>query len=422
VHLRSRLAVAVSIPVLTAASLAVAPATAAPPTPTPSTTVVAWDAVAQQAISNVPLSAPDGHVLFAYVGIAMYDAAMAVNPTHKSFATDVQAAPGASAEAAVATAAHDVLVHFLPAQAATIIDPAYTNSLAAIPDGPAETAGIAAGAEVTRQLLDERSGDGFLAPTSAPAIGTAPGEWIPTATTPPLGMSLADMQPFSLKSGDQFRPAGPPALDSDRWVRDYNETRTMGVASGGPRTEDQTLVARFWGEGPVPQAHGSFRLFVQEHNLDLFDAARFMAMVDVTVADSIIACFDAKYHFLFWRPITAIRAGDSDLNAGTVGDPAWNPLLGTPNHPEYPSAHSCITPATGIAVSRFLGTQQIDFTIPSVSGLGNRTFATPRQLTADVANGRVWAGIHFRSAVDDGATIAKRSANWVLSHNFQALD
>ncbi len=422
VHLRSRLTVAASIPVLIGASLVVAPATAAPPTPPPNTTVVTWDAVAQQAISAVPLSAPDGHVLFAYVGIAMYDAAMAVNPTHKSFTTDVQAAPGASAEAAVATAAHDVLVHFLPAQAATIIDPAYANSLAAIPDGPAETAGIEAGAEVTEQLLEERGGDGFLAPTTPPPIGTAPGEWIPTATTPPLGLSLVNMRPFTLKSNDQFRPAGPPSLDSDRWARDFNETKTMGVASGGPRDEYQTLVARFWGEPPVPQAHAALRLFVQQHDLDLFEAARFMAMADVTVGDAFIACFDAKYHFRFWRPITAIRAGDSDGNADTAGDPAWTPLLGTPNHPEYPSAHSCITPSIGLVVARFLGTQQIDFTIPSVTGLGSRTFATPRALTADVGNGRVWAGIHFRSATDDGAVIAKRSANWVLAHNFQPLD
>jgi hypothetical protein len=385
--------------------------------------VVTWDAVATQAISAVPLSAPDGHVLFAYVGIAMYDAAMSVNPTHKPFIADVDATSGASADAAVATAAHDVLVHFLPSQKASILDPAYATSLAAISDGPAKTAGIEAGAEVTEQLLDERAGDGFLVPTSPPPIGTAPGEWIPTASTPPLGMSLANMRPFSLKSDDQFRPSGPPALSSDEWASDYNETKTMGVASGGPRDEHQTLVARFWGEPPVPQAHAALRMFVQQHNLDLFEAARFMAMAEVTVGDAFIACFDAKYHFLFWRPITAIRAGDSDENADTAGDSAWTPLLpATPNHPEYPSAHSCITPAIGLVVARFLGTQQIDFTVPSVTGLGNRTFATPRELTADVGNGRVWGGIHFRSAVEDGAVIAKRSANWVLGHNFQPLD
>lgn len=420
-RLRSRLALAALVPALVAAGVVARPAEATPPS---NTTVVTWDAVATQAISAVPMSAPDGHVLFAYVGIAMYDAAMAVNPTHEPFIADVQAAPGASADAAVATAAHDVLVHFLPNQKDTILDPAYSTTLAGIADGPAKSAGIAAGAEVTEQLLDERDGDGFLAPTTAPPIGTAPGEWIPTSPPPavPLGMSLADMVPFSLKSDDQFRPSGPPALSSDRWVSDYRETKTMGAASGGPRDEYQTLVARFWGEPPVPQAHAAIRMFVQQHELDLFEAARFMAMAEVTVGDAFISCFDAKYHFLAWRPITAIRAGDSDGNPDTVGDAAWSPLLGTPNHPEYPSAHSCITPALGLVVARFLGTQQIDFTVPSVTGLGNRTFATPRELTRDVANGRVWAGIHFRSATDDGSVIAKRTANWVLGHNFEPLD
>jgi hypothetical protein len=420
-RIRARLAGAAVATALIAAGTVSQPAEATSP---PSTTVVTWDAVATQAISAVPMSAPDGHVLFAYVGIAMYDAAMSVNPTHEAFIADVDAAPGASADAAVATAAHHVLVHFLPAQQDTILDPAYSATLAGIADGPAKTAGIAAGAEVTEQLLEERAGDGFLDPTTPPPIGTAPGEWIPTSPPPaaPLGMSLADMVPFSLKSDDQFRPSGPPALNSDEWASDYNETKTLGAATGGPRDEYQTLVARFWGEPPVPQAHASFRLFVEQHDLDLFEAARFMAMVEVTVGDAFIACFDAKYHYLAWRPITAIRAGDTDGNADTVGDPAWNPLLGTPNHPEYPSAHSCITPAVGLVAARFLGTQHIDYTVPSVTGLGNRTFATPRELTADVGNGRVWAGIHFRSAVEDGAVIAKRSTNWVLGHNFQPLD
>ena len=144
-----------------------------------------------------------------------------------------------------------------------------------------------------------------------------------------------------------------------------------------------------------------------------------MAMISVTYADAVIACFEAKYHYPFWRPITAVRAGDTDGNRRTIGDAAWSPLLGTPNHPEYPSAHSCITPAGGIVIARFLGTNRIDFTVPSVTGLGDRHFATVKELRDEVGNARVWGGIHYRSAVRDGSKIARKTANYVLGHAFQ---
>ena len=157
-----------------------------------------------------------------------------------------------------------------------------------------------------------------------------------------------------------------------------------------------------------------------DHELDVVNAARFMAMMSVTYADALIACFDAKYHYAFWRPITAIRAGDTDGNARTTGDPAWSPVLpGTPNHPEYPSAHSCITPAAGRVIAKFLNTQHIDFTVPSLTGLGDRHYARVKDLDYDVSNARIWGGIHFRSAVEDGVDIAKNVARQVLKHNFQ---
>jgi hypothetical protein len=160
---------------------------------------------------------------------------------------------------------------------------------------------------------------------------------------------------------------------------------------------------------------------VLDHHLDIVQAARFLAMASVTYADAFIACGDAKYHYAFWRPITAIRAGDTDGNDATAGEPTWTPLLpATPNHPDYPSAHSCLTPSTGIVISRFLGTEDIDFTVPSLTGLGDRHFATASDLRYEVSNARIWGGIHFRSAVEDGTDIAKRTANWVLAHNFKS--
>jgi hypothetical protein len=186
------------------------------------------------------------------------------------------------------------------------------------------------------------------------------------------------------------------------------------------RTPQQTLAARFWAEAPVQQARGSFRKFVLDHQLDVREAARFMAMISVTYADALIACFDAKYHYAFWRPITAIRAADTDGNAATAADPGWSPLLpATPNHPEYPSAHACITPAGGLVIADFLGTHEIDFTVPSLTGLGDRHFARVKDLEDEVGNARIWGGIHYRTSVEDGVEIGKKTAHQVLAHHFR---
>ena len=294
----------------------------------PDTYVAAWDAVGAQAFTAAALSPAEGHTIFGYVGVAVYDAVMAVEGGYEPFAIDVDAPDGASPEAAVAAAARRILVHHLPGQAALIIEPAYTASLNTIADGQAKTDGIAAGDAVASQLIALRSGDGFRAPaTYTPPNPPIPGVWLPTAPTPPIGPYLGLMDPFSLPSADQFRPGGPPPLDSKRWADDYNEVKEIGSATSATRTGDQTVAARFWGEAPVQQARGSFRKFVLDHQLDIVDAARFNAMWSVTYADALIACFDAKYTYTLWRPITAIRAGETDGNDATLGDPTWTPLL-----------------------------------------------------------------------------------------------
>jgi hypothetical protein len=381
--------------------------------------------VGTQAFSAAALTPAEGHTIFAYVAIAVYDSVMAIEGGYRPFAVKATAPDGASPQAAVAAAAHRILAHYLPAQAPTILDPAFMASLATIPDGQPKTDGIAVGEKVAGDLITLRAGDGFRAPVPPYTVPDppVPGRWIPTASTPPIGPYLGLMDPFSLPSADKFRPKGPPALSSKKWARDYNEVKEIGSSTSTTRTPEQTVSARFWGEPPVQQARGSFRKLVLDHGLDIRDASRFMAMISVVYADALIACFDAKYHYLFWRPITAIRAGDPDGNDATVGDPAWSTLLaGTPNHPEYPSAHSCITPVSGIMIERFLGTRWIDFTVPSVTGLGDRHFATTRALRVDVSNARIWGGIHYRSAVDDGAVIARKAANYVLRHAFGRYD
>jgi hypothetical protein len=399
-----------------------APGGAKPQTTGPPDTYVAyWDDVGTRAMTASGVGPAEGHIIYAYAAIAVYDAVMAIEGGFEPFANDVDAPAGASAEAAVAAAAHRVFERYIPAQEAAIIDPAFVSSLATIPDGPGKTNGIAIGEAVANLLIAQRSDDGFLASvTYTPPNPPIPGVWLPTAPTPPIGTYLGTMRPFSLDSADQFRPGGPPALDSKKWARDYNEVKEIGSSTSTTRTPEQTVAARFWAEAPVPQAHGAFRKFVSDRELDVADAARFMAMVSVAYADGLIACFDAKYTYKLWRPITAIRAGDTDGNADTVGDPTWSTLLpGTPNHPEYPSAHSCLTPAAGLVIAQFLGTPKIDFTIPSLTGLGDRFYPRADDLAYDVGNARVWGGIHYRSAIEDGSEIAKRTANHVLAHNFK---
>ena len=411
---------------LTAVVLALGGATASSAKPgatgTPDTQVTYWDGVGTQAFTAAGLSPAEGHVIFAYVAIAVYDSVMAIEGGHEPFAVDATAPDDASPEAAVVGAASTILSHYLPAQTG-MIDAARTAALGNIPDGAPETHGLAFGDAVADLLIAQRADDGFRAAyTYTVPNPPVAGKWLPTATTPPIGTYLGHMKPFALRSADQFRPNGPPALDSKQWADDYNEVKTVGSSTAplSVRSAAQTEAARFWAQAPVQQARGSFRKFVLDHELDIANASRFMAMASVTYADGLIACFDAKYLYAFWRPITAIRAGDTDPNTETVGDPNWSPLLpATPNHPEYPSAHSCITPAAGRVIARFLQKQEIDFTIPSLGGgIADRHFDTPQELESDVANGRVWGGIHFRTAVEDGVQVAKRTANYVLAHYF----
>jgi hypothetical protein len=393
---------------------------AAQPVSAPDTYISYWDGVGNQAFTASGLAATEGFVIFAYAGIAEYDSVMAIDGGHEPFAVDTDAPGDASPEAAVAAAAHAILVHYLPEQAAAIIDPAYAQSLVTIPDGQAKQDGVATGEGIAAALIALRADDGFRAPvTYTPPDPPIPGVWIPTSPAPPNGTYMPGMRPFSLDSPGQFRPGGPPPLSSRRWAEDYNEVKEIGSRTSMTRTPEQTLAARFWGEPPVQQAHASFRKFILDHQLNIADAARFMAMMTVTRADAMIACFDAKYHYAFWRPITAIHAGETDGNDATAAEPDWLPLLpATPNHPENPSAHSCVTPATGRVIARFLGTNQIHYTIPSITGLGDRHYDRVQDLDYEVTNARIWGGIHFRTAINQGSQLGIKVASQVLAHHF----
>jgi hypothetical protein len=388
----------------------------------PDTVVQAWDAVSAQALGAAGLTPAEGYLILGYSAVAQYDAAMAIHRGYEAFAVRDNASRRTSPQAAVLAAGHRILAHYLPAQAPTILTPAYETALAGIAEGAAKTEGVALGTRVADALIALRSDDGFRVPATYTAPNPpAPGVWLPTGPTP-IGTYLPGMRPFVLESADQFRPDGPPALNSRRWAREYDEVREIGSVTSTTRTPEQTVAARFWAESPVAQTHAALRRFIADRELDVYQAARFLAMSAVTVADAFIACFDAKYAYAFWRPVTAIRAGDTDGNDATVGDPTWSTLLaGTPNHPEYPSAHSCITPAGGVVAATFLGSSRIDYTVPSLTGLGDRTFKRVKDLTYEVGNARIWGGIHYRSAVEDGVELGLRVAQEVLDDNFRRV-
>ena len=282
-------------------------------------------------------------VYFAYADVAMYDAVNSIDGRFQPFAVHVDAPRGASKDAAASVAAHDVLVHYLPLQQATL-DADLQVSLSAIADGPAKADGIAVGHEVAAQWLTLRSGDGLEAPVVLPLPNPGPGMWqpVPTypqpnpTTPPPVAEWQAQFKPFALRSADQFleHVPPPPALTSATFTRDFNLTKSYGALNSTLRTAQQTEIGLFWSDNPAAQYSRALRGLVESERLDTADAARLGAMSFVALADSATACMNAKYHYFFWRPLTAIRNADSGGNPNTVADPNWVPLDVTPQHPE----------------------------------------------------------------------------------------
>jgi hypothetical protein len=352
-----------------------------------------------------------------YVHAAIYDVVVALRGGYQPFAVTLTNFPaGASLDAAIAAAAHRVLLSLFPSDH-IYLDGQYATALAMVADGQAKTDGITVGEQVASQLMASRAGDGWSAPVVY-VPGSGPGVWQPTAPAPPIAPWLAVMRPFTYDRASQFRAEPPPALSSAQWAEDYQEVQRDGRLTSVTRTPAETETARFYGEHAGIQYARIFRAFAEERGLSLEDEARLFAQLYVTSADAIIACFDSKYYFSFWRPITAIRAGDTDGNAATVGDPSWTPLLPTPNHPEYPSAHGCFTASIAQALADFFGTKQVPITLTSTVTNTARSFDSTDDLIHEIIDARVWAGIHYRTSVVHGTVIGKQVAHWVSKRYF----
>jgi hypothetical protein len=225
-----------------------------------------------------------------------------------------------------------------------------------------------------------------------------------------------------LERPDQFRPGPPPDLASPEWAAEYNEVRAFGGSDSPYRSPEQTDIARFWSTNAVVQYNTAFTQLTQNRGLDAVQAARLFAMGNLVGADALIGCFDAKYHYLFWRPQSAVPAGDADGNPETVGDRTWTPLLATPNHPEYPAAHGCVTAAEAEVFAAFLGTKRIEVDLTStVPGLAQATrhYARVGDLVREIENARVWGGVHYRESVVQGSVLGRKVAQWTLARYFQ---
>jgi PAP2 superfamily len=388
--------------------------------------VTDWNGIMLEAAHNAvpPTSALVMTRVAAIVQASVFDAVNGVERRYAPIHVAPDAPRGASQRAAAVQAAYANLVRLYPTQKSTL-DTKLADSLAAIASGEAEehSKSIARGVEWGQTVADAiwawRSADGFAPPPPPFLGGTAVGQWRPTLPgfLPGAGPQFATMTPWVIESPSQFRPAGPPALASAQYTADFSETKSMGSISSPSRSIDQTLAARFWNSTTAIYLWDQVAVELgRRRNLTLSENSRLLALLNLAMADAAIACWDAKYHYVFWRPVTAIPLADTDGNPATAADLGWTPLLVTPAFPEYPSGHSAVSGAAAGVLAAFFGSGA-DFTVESDFMPGVvRSFGDFFSALDEVVNARVFAGIHFRTACRDGQTTGIHVAEYVLEH------
>jgi len=383
----------------------------APASAIPGDSVRDWNLNASNALFNPSTGSPPGAGMalpgllhLAMVQGAVYDAVNAIDGGYQPYLEGLpDASPTDSVDAAVSTAAHDVLVGLtnpvtdvlLLSQATRDwLDAALVTSLGAIPEGVSKTGGIAIGEAAAEAMLDAREDDGRFVPFSF-AVGTDAGEWRPTLpgfVNDPFAW-ISNVDPFMVESTSQFRTDGPNALTSAEYTADYNEVKRLGSLSGSSRTSEQTALALFYVENAIVLLNRSFRTIAENEGLTPVEEARLFGMLNLTGADAAINCWDDKAHYHFWRPITAIRLGDDDTNPVTSGDPSWTPLFptppGIPPYPDHPSGYNCITGSMMNTAKDFFGSDKVTFTIHSNSSGADRRYTKLTDVCKDTIDARV---------------------------------
>jgi membrane-associated phospholipid phosphatase len=393
--------------------------------------VTDWNQIMLEATLVPPATpAPVSTRTTAIVQAAVFDAVNGIDPQYTPIHVFRRGPRNASKRAAAVQAAYATLIRLYPAQS-DMLGQQRSASLAAIARGwDAERPesiqkGIEWGQTVADSIWVWRSNDGF-SQTPPPFMGgNAPGEWRPTppALLPGLTPQLADVTPWVIQSPSQFRPAGPPALDSFEYTVVFDEIKAMGSVSSTSRTPDETAAAIFWNPGNPPDFWDPVgAALAQKHHFDLLRTAHLLAQMNLAMSDAMIGCWDAKYTFVSWRPVTAIPLADTDGNPDTVPDPTWMPLLVTPPFPGYPSAHSCASGAAAQVLSHHFG----DNTAITVSNDAlpgqTRSFGSFSAALAEIVDARVFGGIHFRTDCDAGQALGESVAEYVIKHSLRPID
>ena len=383
-------------------------------------TVTEWNLNASTALAAQPPQQFVPHL--AMVQGAVYDAVNAIDGGHEGYLLGPRiGSPFDSKEAAAATAAYRVLLS-LPGAQKPVLDAQYAASLSGIADGVPKTRGIAVGEAAAAAMIAARTADGRFGPPGFPLDLPGPGVWepvLPAFVNDPNAW-LRDVKPFLVESSSQFRSAGPYPLTSRRYARDFDEVKQYGAAASAVRSDDQTHMARYWAENPPGTWSRVFRTLSAQRGLSLVQNARLYAMLYTSGADALITVWDDKDHYMFWRPITAIRRADTDGNPLTEKDEAWLPLIPTPPYPDHPSGHAGLSGSFVATLQDFFGTDRIGWTDTNNAGL-TRSFTRFSQAIGEVVDARIWSGIHFRNTDEQGAKIGRQVASWRERHYFKAV-
>jgi hypothetical protein len=413
----------------------------------PGTVVQQWNQIAEDTVVGSGAFQNEGLIYMAYVSAAVYDAAVAIEGGYEPYAGRIEAAPGASVDAAVVEAAYTTLRFYFADVGPLVanLDARHAEALALLPAGPATSAGRDVGVAAASAIIELRTNDGRITPIASTSSfrkkDPGPGVWRLTPPfTPPFDKPqtpwVGSVATFILTGSDQFHPPPPPSLTSQRWVDEFNEVKISGAATSGSRTPAQTLTARFWTANVIRQYNRLGRDLVTARSLDLMQSARLLAMINVVGADAQISVMHWKYEFLFWRPVTAIDPtaviadgfgpvdGFDDGNARTAEEHGWRPLVGNvPNHPEYPGAHGSLTSAVAEVLSEFFGTDQLNVDIRGTDAGGALNamhhFDTAAELREEIVGARLWAGLHYRGSSEAGVDLGRKVAHYDLNHAFR---
>ena len=350
----------------------------------------------------------------AMMHVSMSDSVNAVENRYARFTPDIAADPNASAEAAAAAAAREILMRQYPGQKARI-DTAFTAMLERVPDSPARAAGIALGEKVAASVFADRQNDDTNVPDTYRPL-TRPGVWVPT--TPPLFSQYATARPWGMKAANQFRPVPPPKLSSTLYARDYNETKEFGGLKSVKRTDAQSDAVRFWAQGNLFAAwYQAAAQISARRGLGLAENARLFGLLSMGIANCYILDWDAKFHYQFWRPLTAIRNGDQDGNDATERDAGWLPLNATPMHPEYPSQAGINAGTARNILESVFGTGPESFAVTDVADARlQRRFDSLAQMAEEHKEVRIWGGIHFRNSLEVGESMGRKLADHLLAN------